>query len=78
MAKFSSTSIMAQVVDADARNHRGLLQRGMSLGGDVGDDAAVASFFVADVVSGTFASREQRAECRTGCRILNHAAAGFR
>ena len=47
----------AQILDADAGDHRRFLQRGMGLRGGVGDKPAVASFLVADVVGGALPRR---------------------
>ena len=67
-----------QILDADARNHRRLLQRRMRLRRSVGHQPPVASLLVADIVRRALARRQQRAQRRARSRILNHSAAGLR
>ena len=67
-----------QVLYADARDHGSLLQRGMGLRRDVGDEPSIASFLVADIVGGALACGQQGAERSARSGILNNAAAGVR
>ena len=66
----------SQVCCSDAGDFGGLLHGGVSLGGAVGDDLAVASFGVAGVVGGAFASGKKSAEGGTGRGVLDDAATG--
>ena len=68
----------AQIFDADARDHRGLLQRGMRLSRGVGDEVSIASFLIADVVGGAFAGCEHSAESGARRSVLNDSTAGAR